>query len=852
MVTPSRPSFGDRYRIERELGRGGMATVYLCTDTKFDRPVAIKLLHPDLAAAVGAERFHREIKIATGLTHPNILPAFDSGQTEDRNLYYVMPFVEGESLRDRLERERQLPVEDAIRITTQIASALQHAHTRNIIHRDIKPENILLQGQEAVVADFGIARAVSSATDVEALTQTGVSVGTPTYMSPEQAMGERNIDGRADQYSLACVAYEMLTGQPPFVASTLQMLVMKHVGEPVQLISTVRPSVPEELEDVILRALEKVPADRFPTVGDFGEALSGVVNTTGTWARRTATRTAQMRATRRHPAPEGEAGTRALPFVVGVGAALGVLAVAVGAWGWMGPSNRRSSDPNADRIAVLYFDDASSDGRTRELADGLTESLIERLAEVPALSVVSRNGVLPFRGAAVPMDSISRALGAGSIVRGTVEPTPRGASITVRLLDGTGAFVARKGFEYDSTRAQVVAITDSLANQVALFLRERIGPEVILRDRKRATTSTDAWMLVQRAERRVKDADSLRSGGHGARALAALYASDSLLRQAEAADERWVVPPVLRATVAHAMAQAVGREPARLPALIDSGLAHVERALRLEPRNPDALEFKGKLLYLKVNQHVVTEVRETDRVLADAEQALTLAVTVNRNQAGAWDALSALHYRKPDLLEVIRSAEKAYEADAYLRSARPILIRLFLATYNLELFPEAMKKLSEFQRRFPHDPFGIEGRLYMYRAKGQTPDVDSAWAYLSEYVARTPEPARPFTRRRGEILVAGAIAQASLATRNPALADSARAVLQRARVADRTADPRREFAAQEASVRVLLGDYDEAVSLISDYVTVNPDHRRGFVNRTNWWWRDLQTFPRFRALVAGL
>jgi eukaryotic-like serine/threonine-protein kinase len=205
-VATALPSFGERYRIERELGRGGMATVYLCTDTKFQRLVAIKLLNPELAAAVGADRFHREIKIATGLTHPNILPAHDSGET-DGSLYYVMPFVEGESLRDRLVRERQLPIQDAVRITCEISSALHYAHSRGIVHRDIKPENILLESDHAVLADFGIARAITSAADVEALTQTGMSLGTPSYMSPEQAMGERNLDGRSDQYSLACVLY---------------------------------------------------------------------------------------------------------------------------------------------------------------------------------------------------------------------------------------------------------------------------------------------------------------------------------------------------------------------------------------------------------------------------------------------------------------------------------------------------------------------------------------------------------------------------------------------------------------------------------------------------------------------
>ena len=840
--------FGDRYRVERELGRGGMATVFLCVDTKIERRVAIKLLHPDLGAAVGADRFHREIRIATGLSHPNILPAFDSGQTPEGHLYYVMPFVEGESLRDRLDRERQLSVEDAIRLTTQVASALQYAHSKQIIHRDIKPENILLQGHDAIVADFGIARAVTSASEVEALTQTGVTIGTPTYMSPEQAMGEKNIDGRADQYSLACVMYEMLTGQPPFVASSLQMLIMKHVGEPVQLITTVRPSVPDELEDVILRALEKVPADRFPTVGEFGEALQTVVMTTGTWARRTASRTAQMRTPRQVPATRAPS-PQSRRLIFGAGAATAILLTALVAWRF--GSDRTPVAANADRIAVLYFEDATPDGRVRDLADGLTESLIERLADVPALSVVSRNGVLPLRGAPVRIDSVSRALDVGSVVQGFVEPSRRGADVTVRLLDHEGNMVERRTFAYDSARARAPAFADTIAEQVAEFLRARMGVEARLRERRAGTSNTDAWLLMQRAEARMKTADSLRDAGGGERAVATLQAADSLLVQAHAADPQWADPQVQRAAVALARSR-LARERSAVAALIDSGLGHAERALQLSPLNPDALELKGRLLYQRIERHVVTQPREMDRVLADAEAVLNQAVAANKNQAGAWEALGALHYRKPDLLRVIRSLEKAYEADAYLRSARSILVSLFFATYNLELFPEAMQKLAEFQRRFPHDPFGIEARLFMYRAKGQRVDIDSAWSYLAQYESRLPAAQRPLRMRRGQMLVAGAIARRALDVGDPALADSARAVLRRARTSDRSIDPRRDLAANEASVRVMLGDYDEAVSLINAYVTVNPDHRRGFVNRTSWLWRGLETHPGFKKLTAGL
>ncbi|HEY6061244.1 MAG TPA: serine/threonine-protein kinase, partial [Gemmatimonadales bacterium] len=284
MTAPERlaSALADRYRIERELGAGGMATVYLAQDLKHDRKVALKVLRPELAAVIGADRFLKEIKVTANLQHPHILGLIDSGEV-DSLLYYVMPYVEGESLRERLTREKQLPVDDAVRITREVASALDYAHRHHVIHRDIKPENILLHEGQALVADFGIALAVSAAGGTR-MTETGMSLGTPHYMSPEQAMGEREITARSDVYALGAVAYEMLLGEPPFTGPTAQSIVAKVLTEVPRPLLPQRHTIPPNVEAAVLQALEKLPADRFGTAAEFAAALTDP-SRTGTAAR---------------------------------------------------------------------------------------------------------------------------------------------------------------------------------------------------------------------------------------------------------------------------------------------------------------------------------------------------------------------------------------------------------------------------------------------------------------------------------------------------------------------------------------------------------------------------------------
>src|SRR5213594_1022976 len=403
-----RDALADRYAVERELGRGGMATVFLAEDLKHRRPVAIKVLHPDLAAAVGADRFLREIQIAARLQHPHILPLYDSGAASGL-LFYVMPYVEGESLRDRLDREKQLSLEETLRITAEVAGALAYAHSHGVVHRDIKPENIMLSGGSAVVADFGIARALSAAGEAHHITQTGTVIGTPAYMSPEQATGSVEIDARSDEYSLACVTYEMLVGEPPFTGSTAQAIIARHSLDSVSPPSIVRAAIPDTVERAILRALAKVPADRYPTTALFAEALAAPGTPVGAAARRT---------TRATPAARWIGLPRS-----GVLAGVAIL-MAIAGWGVLRRDGARARpggvaagglDPQ--HVAVLYFEDLSSRKDLGYLADGLTEALIDALSQVPALSVISKNGVAPYRNKDIPPDSVARALAIGTLVQ---------------------------------------------------------------------------------------------------------------------------------------------------------------------------------------------------------------------------------------------------------------------------------------------------------------------------------------------------------------------------------------------------------------------------------------------------
>ncbi|HET6778370.1 MAG TPA: serine/threonine-protein kinase, partial [Gemmatimonadales bacterium] len=511
-----RAALEGRYAVERLIGEGGMATVYLAHDARHDRPVAIKVLRAELAASIGADRFLREIRVAARLQHPNILALYDSGEAAGF-LYYVMPFVKGESLRARLDREQQLSLPDAIQLTCEIAEALHCAHGQQIIHRDIKPENILLHEGHALVADFGIARAAAAAGS-DKLTETGMAVGTPHYMSPEQGLGGERVDGRADQYSLGCMLYEMLVGEPPFKGPNAMAILARHSMEVVPSLQVVRNSIPDEVEDAIMRSLEKTPADRFPTIRDFADALAEVdlgpterrssrsirvrkSNPTGTGSVRR--RTSGVAAAQRPSLPArliASGRDRGLRFW-SIAAAAVLLVSGLVVWGvWLRPGADSGSKDgfSPNHIAVMYLENRGAQDSLGYLADGLTEALIHELSQVPTLQVISRNGVAPYKKASVTPDSVARALKVGTLVTGDVAQSGDRLRVTVSLVNaGTGAEIGNKILE--RPRQEIFALQDDMAKEVAIFLRQRLGKEVELRRSRERTANTVAWELAQKA-----------------------------------------------------------------------------------------------------------------------------------------------------------------------------------------------------------------------------------------------------------------------------------------------------------------------------------------------------------------
>jgi TolB-like protein/Flp pilus assembly protein TadD/tRNA A-37 threonylcarbamoyl transferase component Bud32 len=604
----------ERYVLEREIGRGGAAVVYLAQDVKHGRQVAIKVLRPELGASLGTERFLREIEIAAQLSHPHILPLYDSGESSGF-LYYVMPFVTGESLRQRLQREQRLALEEALHITAEVADALSYAHDRGVLHRDIKPENILLDSGHALVTDFGVARAISAAGS-ERVTLPGMTVGTPAYMSPEQA-GDEPIDGRSDVYALGCVLYEMLAGEPPHSGPTARAILARKVTQPVPALHSFGTEVPDTLEHIIERALAVAPEHRFATASEFAQAL-------------TTRRSGWVRALAQRPEPPA---------------------------------------PSPRSIAVLPFTNMSADPENAYFGDGIAEEITNALTKVQALRVASRTSAFAYKGNEQDIRRIGKELGVATVLEGSVRKAGNRLRITAQLIgvqDGYHVWSER----YDCEAEDVFAVQDQIASEIVEAL------QVILTEDQRRALARPAAANVEAYERYLRGRYFLhlfqKNSVHHARemfleaiaidpgyALAHAGLADScsflymyfegdeaLLEEADAASQRALelAPDLPEAHAARGLAVALSKR-------YDEAEAEFETAIRLNPALFEPYYFYARTCFQQGKLERAVQLFERACEVHDDYQARLLAA-LSYKGLGRHDEATAAYGR------ALRSIEK--------------------------------------------------------------------------------------------------------------------------------------------------------------------------------------------------
>jgi serine/threonine-protein kinase len=648
MTEPSaalREGLRDRYAFERELGRGGMAIVWLARDLKHDRPVALKVLHPELASSLGPDRFLREIKLAARLQHPHILTVLDSGEAAGR-LWFTMPFVEGESLRDRLRRERQLPVEDALRIAREAAQALQYAHGHGVIHRDIKPENLLLtRDGNTLVADFGVARALGP-DGGEHLTETGLAIGTPAYMSPEQAAGDRGLDARTDTYSLAAVLYEALVGEPPFTGATTQAMLVKRLTEPPPSARAVRSSVPESVDLAIRKALSTVPADRFSTVSEFARALQAE-----TAGQATLPSPAAVRGLDGAPATGTTASRRtrvpatAMALVLGIVIGLGLL------FAWR-RSHGGGPSGDARTLAVLPFENLGDPGDAY-FADGVTDEIRGKLGQLPGLEVIARGSSNEYRQTSKRAQEIARELGADYLLTGTVR-WQKGADGTSRvrvipeLVEVRSGEAPRGRWQepFDASLTNVFEVQADIARKVASALGVALADSVRNRLADQPTANVTAYDAYLQGE---------------AASLGMTAADPPSLRRAIGFYERAVVLDSTFVPASARLGQALAQlyaSTAPTAAIAERALAAAEQARRLGPNRPEGYLALG-LYYRRVTLDNARALAtyEAGLRLAPNDVDLLAAAAVSEQSLGGWESAMA-RFKRAAVLDP-RSANSA-------------------------------------------------------------------------------------------------------------------------------------------------------------------------------------------------
>jgi serine/threonine-protein kinase len=641
---PLADALHDHYRIERQLGRGGMATVYLARDLKHDRLVAFKILHPELAATVGPERFLREIRTTARLDHPHIVPVLDSGEAAGQ-LWYTMPFVRGESLRDLLVREAQLPLEMALELTRQVASALDYAHGEGVVHRDLKPENILLADRQARVADFGVAKALEG--EEGSLTATGLAVGTPAYMSPEQANGSR-IDGRSDVYALGCVLYEMLAGEAPFTGRTPQAVIAKRFVGPVPSVRTVRPDVAASLESAIEKALATVPAARFATAGEFAAAVTEAAT-----VRDTSTSTLSEVQRGRHPHPR----TRML--------LLGAAALALAFGGAVlapriGRDARKDAPAGAPVLVVLPFENL---GRPEDayFADGVTDEIQGKLAGLPGLQVIASSSAEHYKHTSKSLEQIARELGAQYLLVGRVRWEQGGGRSRVRVSPELVQVVdmrpptTRWKQPFDADLSDVFTVQADIAGRVAQALGLALGAPERRVLAERPTQNAAAYdVYLQALEARRTDPPAAAAGFERAIALDSGFAL------------AWV-----ELALTHQNLSFSGFTPREQ---IERSKGEAEHALALQPKLPLAHYALGQY-YALLNDY--------DRALAEYARGLEVAP----NSVPLLGGVVEVDLRRGQWERALEAARRLGRLDP--RSTE-LLVGESIALQFLDRFPEAL------------------------------------------------------------------------------------------------------------------------------------------------------------------
>jgi len=673
-----RESLFQSYTIDRELGRGGMATVYLAQDVKHDRVVALKVLHPDLAASLGPDRFLREIKLAARLNHPHILPLFDSGDANGL-LYYVMPYVEGESLRERLDRDQHLTIEEAVHHGRGIASALDYAHRQNIVHRDIKPENVMLYEGEAMVMDFGIAKAVSAA-GTETLTQTGMMIGTPAYVSPEQAAGEVDLDGRSDQYSLACMVYEMLTGERPFSGATPQAVMAKRFTETPKSVRSLRSSVPESVEKAVTKAMATEATGRYSTAAQFGQALAS-----GSMATPTDSQTV--------------------------------------------PQTVVSA---AKSVAVLPFANNSADPDNEYFTDGIADEIISALTKIQSLRVTSRTSSFAFKGKNEDIGEIGKKLKVSTVLEGTVRKMGKRLRVTAQLVnvaDGSNLWSER----YDREMEDIFAIQDDISQAIVKALRVILTEGEKKQIEKARAVNVQAYDYYLRGRqyfhqlRRKSleyarqmfnkaieiDPEYARAWAGVADSCSMLYtyfdARDFNLKQADIASHKALElePELAEAHVARGLAVSLSKR-------FEEAETEFETAMRLDPKLYEAAYLFGRALQSEGRfQEAVKMFERASALRPEDFQAPSLL-------AQAYNSLGMIEERNASLRKGTRLMEERLELNPDDARASN------MAGVAYATLGESAKALEFAERSLtidPEDPMLLYNVACMYSALGREDDA---------------------------------------------------------------------------------------------------------------------------------